>query len=155
MLGVVCFSKYDQHARAMKLWTVDIISRHVLMVLQKAERLRATLHLTGQAQPHQKTVFEDEAHKRAGQAAAALDDVASDSDDASDLRENVREASATTAVDDNTAARVSRFAPRLSGLQWVHSFQNTQQRPMHVLYSLVFREEVFCDGNLGTTKLLM
>lgn len=131
-----------------KLCTVDIISRHVHTVLQQAERLRATLHLTGQAQPHQKTVFEDEAHKRAGQAAAALDDVATDSDDASELQENVREASATTAVDDSTAARVSRFAPRLSDLQWVHVFQNVQQRPMHVLYSLVFREEGFCDSRL-------
>lgn len=89
-------------------------------MLQKAERLQATLHLTGQAQPQQKTLFEDEVHEVRWQAAATLDDGPSDSDNASALAENDREASATAALDADTAARVSRFDPRSLGLRMLY-----------------------------------
>lgn len=84
------------------------------IVLQKAERLQATLHLTGQAQPQQKTVFEDEGDVGRMATAAMLDAGASDSDDACDLHENVPEASGKAAVDAGTAARVSKYDSRCS-----------------------------------------
>jgi hypothetical protein len=80
--------------------------------LQKAERLQATLHLLGQAQPHQKTLFQEGGELRETTAeAAVLDEGLSDSDDGSaDLGEQPPETSARTGLDDETAARVSRCA---------------------------------------------
>jgi hypothetical protein len=80
--------------------------------LQKAERLQATLHLLGQAQPHQKTLFQEEGELRyTTTEVAVLDEGLSHSDDgSSDLGENPPETSARAGLDDETAARVSRCA---------------------------------------------
>lgn len=77
-------------------------------MLQKAERLQATLHLIGQAQPQQKTLFEDEGSiPRRVPTVAVLD--AHAVDNAHDMHGNVLEDSAAVGVDDATAARVSRY----------------------------------------------
>ena len=94
----------------------------LLVAVQKLERLKATLHLTGQARPSQKTVFEDDdvrlRHPRlssgTGLGRLSNEDSATDASDsdsdasAADLRENLPEASAAENLDDDTAARVSR-----------------------------------------------